>query len=89
MSAQQTNKPDGVTVQKPRTNIYTMMMILAFFAIVIGCVLLYLELKTYGDFPWWEGKTSAPKPSAQVVVPVSTDVAAIRDIRFDPTAVRE
>ena len=78
MSAQQTTKPDGVNVQKPRTNVYTIMMILAFFAIVIGCVLLYLELKTYGDWPQWKGSGASSSPSAQVVVPASADELAVR-----------
>ncbi len=39
----------GVVVEKPRANIYTAMLVLAFVAIVIGCVCLYLEMKAY-DF---------------------------------------
>ena len=46
--------------QKPRANIYTMMLVLAFFAIVVACVVLWMELKSYGDFPWWETKGIAP-----------------------------
>ena len=46
--------------QKARANIYTMMLVLAFCAIVVACVVLWLELKTYGDYPWWETKGVAP-----------------------------
>jgi hypothetical protein len=46
--------------QKPRANIYTMMLVLAFFAIIVACIVLWLELKTYGDYPWWETKGVAP-----------------------------
>jgi len=41
--------------QKPAFNIYTMMLFLSFMAIVIACILLYLELQPYGDFmKWWD-----------------------------------
>ncbi len=49
--------------QKPRVNIYTIMLVLAFFAIVVACVVLWLELKEYGDYPWWETKGIAPATS--------------------------
>ncbi len=49
--------------QKPRANIYTMLLVLSFFAIVVACVVLWLELKTYGDYPWWETKGIAPPTS--------------------------
>ena len=49
--------------QKSRANIYTMMLVLAFFAIVVACVVLWLELKSYGDYPWWETKGVAPATS--------------------------
>ncbi len=31
-----------------------MMLILSFIALVIGCTMLYMELKLYGDYPWWD-----------------------------------
>jgi hypothetical protein len=49
--------------QKPRANIYTMMLVLAFCAVIVACVVLWLELKTYGDYPWWETKGVAPATS--------------------------
>ncbi len=33
--------------QKQKANVYTMMLICSFLALVLGCVLLYLELKKY------------------------------------------
>lgn len=40
--------------QKPRSNVYTMMLIISFAAIVTACVLLWLRLQPYGDFgQWW------------------------------------
>jgi len=40
--------------QKPRSNVYTMMLIISFAAIVTACVLLWLRLQPYGEFGiWW------------------------------------
>lgn len=38
----------GVLVQKPRTSIYSVLLIVASLALFIGCALLYLELYRYG-----------------------------------------
>ena len=46
--------PSGVIVEKPRSNIYTVMLILSLLAICTACVLLWLELSSYGSFPWWK-----------------------------------
>ena len=40
------------TEQKQRANIYTVMLILAFAAICVACVLLYLELRVYAPDYW-------------------------------------
>lgn len=61
--------------QKPRANIYTMMLVLAFCAIAVACVVLWLELKTYGDYPWWETKGVAPATSW--LTPAGTGGAAV------------
>jgi hypothetical protein len=39
--------------QKQGTNIYTVMLILAFLALTTGSILLYMELTKYGSFPYW------------------------------------
>ncbi len=49
--------PTGEAVQKQKLNIYTMMLLIAFLAIATACLLLYLELRRWGSYPWW--KTSA------------------------------
>ncbi len=46
--------PQQPRTQKPRSNVYTMMLIISFAAIVTACVLLWLRLQPYGDYPWWE-----------------------------------
>ena len=38
------------------TDIYTVMLILALVAIGVACILLYLEVARYGEFPWWRVK---------------------------------
>jgi hypothetical protein len=49
--------------QKPRANIYTMMLVMSLCAIIVACIVLWLELKSYGDYPWWETKGVAPATS--------------------------
>lgn len=50
--------------QKQKANVYTMMLICSFLALVLGCVLLYLELKKY-DFDW-AAKAYTPVSQLQV-----------------------
>lgn len=40
-------KQRGVVVEKPKANIYTVMLILALVAILIGCLALYGEMASY------------------------------------------
>ncbi len=47
------NSRDVKVVQKQQLNVYTVMLIVAFCAISIACLLLYLELRRWGSFPWW------------------------------------
>jgi hypothetical protein len=53
------NSRESGVVQKQPLNVYTVMLIVAFFAISIACLLLYLELKRWGTFPWWKSQTGA------------------------------
>jgi hypothetical protein len=41
-----------------------MMLILAFIAICVACVLLWFELKQYDPFPWWKTEGVAPATSS-------------------------
>ena len=43
-------------VQKQQLNVYTVMLIVAFCAITMACLLLYLELRRWGPFPWWKAE---------------------------------
>lgn len=50
-----------VPAQKQRTNVYTVMLIIAFIFIVTSCVLLYMELKRWGNYPWWNTTEATPR----------------------------
>jgi len=45
--------------RKPRADIYTVLLIIALLATVIGCVFLYLETADYPGKPPWSGGGSA------------------------------
>lgn len=37
-------------VRKPKTSIYTMLLVVALVALLLGCLLMYLEIQRYGGF---------------------------------------
>jgi hypothetical protein len=47
-------KPSGgVVVQKAPTDIYSVMLMISFGAVLVACLLLWLELSSYGSWPQW------------------------------------
>lgn len=40
--------------EKPKADVYTMMLIVSLIAITVACVMLYLEGSSYGTWPWWK-----------------------------------
>ncbi len=49
------DSPRGVLVPKPKTSIYTIMLIVSLAAITVGCVVLWAGIWDYGppwSFPW-------------------------------------
>ena len=42
------DRPRGVLVRRPRTTIYTVMLLITLLALVISCLLMVLELAQYG-----------------------------------------
>ena len=46
MSPLDSNNP-GVVVQKPKSDVYTTMLFLAFISIIIACLCLWLEMRAY------------------------------------------
>ena len=41
------DEPRGVVVEKPKANVYTVLLGLALAAIIIGCICMYAELNVY------------------------------------------
>ena len=54
MSLPNSANPAGPPAQKPGTNIYTVMLILAFCFIVTSTVVLAMELNKFGAYPQWK-----------------------------------
>jgi len=67
----------GVAV-KPRADLYTVLLLVAFLALVIGTVFLYLESAEYGSTPSGEPavQTGFYQPSAPCVPADSRSLAA-------------
>jgi hypothetical protein len=58
-----------VPVEKQRTNIYTVMLMLSFAALMTGCILLALEWQRFEGNPPWD--TRAAQPSAAPAAPMT------------------
>jgi hypothetical protein len=61
--------PMGGAVRKPKTNIYTLLLIIALVALLVGCLFLFLEIKRFGGFGTVPGRLSA------ISAPASTQLA--------------
>lgn len=44
----------GAAAVKKATDIYTVMLMISLFAVLTACILLLMELSTYGSYPWWK-----------------------------------
>jgi hypothetical protein len=55
--SQQNSANSDQVVQKQQLNVYTVMLIVSFCCICIASLLLYLELRRWGSFPWWKAET--------------------------------
>ena len=67
--AEQQPQPKEAPTQKQKTNVYTVMLFISFVAIVVACILLLMELRKWGDYPWWETREAIPKSAAQLQLP--------------------
>ncbi|ADB16028.1 hypothetical protein Psta_1351 [Pirellula staleyi DSM 6068] len=55
MSLPSSASPSYQPTEKPETNIFTIMLLLSFVALVTGCVLMHLELQRFGpEYPFWK-----------------------------------
>jgi hypothetical protein len=62
--------------QKQRTNVYTVMLVISFICIVVSCVLLYMELKRWGNYPWW--RTTDAEPRAAWLIDPLAPIPSVR-----------
>ena len=60
------NREENRVVQKRQLNVYTVMLIIAFFAITTASLLLYLELRRWGSFPWWKAETGGGAAAVRI-----------------------
>ena len=49
------------TKQKQKISVYTVMLFISFCAIVLACILLWIELGMWGDYPWWKTTVAIPQ----------------------------
>ena len=52
-----------------------MLLLLAFVAITVGCVVLWLELAEYGEAPWWK-TDGVPAVTSQLAPPATPRLAS-------------
>lgn len=45
-----TMPPIGGPIRKPKTSIYTLLLVIALVALLAGCLFLFLEIKRFGGF---------------------------------------
>ena len=84
MSAQDSNLSRPVRYRKPKADIYTLLLAIAFVALILACVYAALEINDYGDQPF----SGAPSVAVPVDRPmnVATIVAPERDVEPAPFA---
>ena len=51
-----TSASPGVFVQKPKTTIYTVMLMVAVAAMLLACLFLWLEISSYGGLGAVQGR---------------------------------
>lgn len=63
--------------QKQKTSVYTVMLFISFCAIVLACILLWMELQLWGDYPWWKTTEAATQGAfnSNALLERTTDVA--------------
>ena len=64
--------PIGAPGRKPKTSIYTIMMIISLVALLVGMLFLYLEIRRFGGFGTVRGRVAVGEP-----LPLSMDAARI------------
>jgi len=74
-----TMPPMGGVARKPKTNVYTLLLVIALVALLVGCLFLYLEIKRFGGFGTIRGSISAVTAPANIQLAhqplASTDIS--------------
>jgi hypothetical protein len=55
--------PVGAPGRKPKTSIYTVMLIISLVALLVGMLFLYLEIRRFGGFGTVRGRVAAMEPA--------------------------
>lgn len=66
------------TVRKPKTSIYTVLLIIALVALLVGVLFLWLEIRRFGGFGAVRGRVAA----ADAAESVPSDVAPSAMVRL-------
>jgi hypothetical protein len=66
-----TMPPVGGAVRKPKTSMYTLLLLIALVALLTGCLFLWLEIKRFGGFGTVRGTVQA------VTTPADTPFARL------------
>ncbi|MCR4415685.1 MAG: hypothetical protein NUV77_25005 [Thermoguttaceae bacterium] len=53
--------------RKPRADLYTVMLLVAWLALLVGIALLYFETAEYGSPPWSRSGSAPTSPAAAAV----------------------
>ena len=56
--------PPAIAGRKPKTSVYVILLVIAFLALVVGCLFLFLEIKRYGGFGAVTGRVAQAASSA-------------------------
>lgn len=71
MSQLSSSNQAGDVVRKRSNNVYTWMLVIAMIALMTACILLLLELQSYGSYPWWKpatgGSATSQLPTAETL----------------------
>ena len=59
--------PMGGAVRKPKTSIYTLLLVIALVALLAGCVFFWLEIKRFGGFGTIRGTVQAVSVPADTI----------------------
>ena len=54
----------GGVKRKQQFNVYTVMLIISFFCLLVGTLLLLMEMNNYGDLGEWPWKTEEGRPNS-------------------------